>query len=331
MTTAKDNWIRAGVITSSTLAFLLLVNCAVKANPTPIGSPGTTLIPFAPKVLKDISITEETLLIEDGKTDTIPSVAPGGGRMSVPCVRYQAQYQFENKTGNAKSVKVGFPIIVYSQVAGGSYGGLSDLKAVYGKKNLVVKESSASKPMIFPKEMLSEIIGDLKAAKVVRPVAESSDFLDLSRLGATWKSANAVLAKSDVLSKKQLLNCQKVLKRIAYSGSDETLVGQTLVWYNFEVPLPQGLSEKLTVSYNSLVLLGDDYSFSYILNTARFWNNEMRHLKIEIEPDRKFEKNGGKYQILPAEKFSRDPSSGRYVFKSKNEVPKFDIFIKRIP
>ncbi len=315
----------------ATVAMILFGTSPVTANPTPIGSPGSTLLPFRLKLVSGISIAEENLLIEDGQKDSIPSFAPGGGTMDVPCVRYRAQYQFENKSGKATTVKVGFPIIVYSQMAGGSYGGLISLKAQYGSKSLEVKESSEPRPMIFPIETLGGVIEELQTAGVVKILPESSSFVDLSLLGKTLKSADTALQKSKKLSKKQIAHCLSVLKRLAFLKNDETLTGQSLVWYTFEIPLPQGLSENLTVSYKSFVPFGEDYSFSYILSTAKFWNKQTKKLMVEIAPDEQFQKKGGKYEILPKQKFVLSSESNRYKFQSRNIAPNFDIYVKRIP
>lgn len=310
---------------------LLLGSAPVAANPTPIGSPGSTLVPFRLKLLSGISIAEEKLLIEDGQKDSIPSFALGGGRMDVPCVRYRAQYQFENSSGKATTVKVGFPIIVYSQMAGGSYGGFISLKATYGNKSLEVKESSEPKPMIFPTEILGDVMEELQTAGVVKTLPESSSFVDLSLLGKTLQSADTALLKSKKLSKKQIAHCLSVLKRLAFLKNDETLTGQSLLWYTFEIPLPKGLSKNLTVSYKSFVPFGEDYSFSYILSTAKFWNKQTKKLTVEMAPDEQFQKKGGRYEILPKRKFVLSSESNRYEFQSSNKAPNFDIYVKRIP
>lgn len=253
--------------------------------------------------------------------------------MNVPCVRYHAQYHFENKTGKPQSIKLGFPVIVYSTVAGGSFGGLESLKAVYGNSELVVKELSESRPKVFPLSELSEIKKELRSAGVIEKVAESPDFADLTKLGESLKTAKAALIESKTLTGKQVNHCLTVLKRLVFANgeSDETLTQQRLIWYTFEVSLPPGLSDELAVSYNSFVPFGDDYSFSYILSTAQFWNNQTQKLNIEIEPDSKFLKQGGRYEILPNGKFARSNKSGRFTFRSLNKAPNFDIHVKRIP
>jgi hypothetical protein len=299
------------------------------ANPTPIGSPGTTLMPFSLRHLPGVSIAEETLLIEDGKSEQIPSPAPGGKAMDIPCVQYQARYQFQNMTGKPVKIAVGFPVIAYSFVAGGSNGGLTFLNARYGNTTLIVNETRIPKSMVFPKHMVSKILADLKSANVVKNVAESPDFVDLGRLGTSAKSALAVLLNSRKLSQKQLKQCLSVLDEIAFANGDFSVTGQSLIWYTFEIPLPKGKSETMTVSYKSAVPLGEDYSFSYILTTAKFWNNKPGSLKVEIEPDREFVKAGGRYQVFPKDKFS-NTKTGRFVFESKNKTPAFDIYVKRI-
>lgn len=324
------NWNRAFLSAIAAVLSIEFVLEPALANPAPIGSPGRSLVPFSLQPISGVSIAEEKLLIEDGQKDTIPSFAPGGGRMDVPCVRYRAQYQFENNTGAAKSIKVGFPIIAYSQVAGGSYGGLISVTAVCGDKTLEVKELSKPRPMIFPREKLTEIIGELKTANIAKPVAESNDFIDLSQLGKDIKSAESALRKSKQLSNKQISHCLSALKRIAFAESDESLTGQSLLWYVFEIPLPKGLSETVTVSYKSFVPFGEDYSFSYILSTAKFWNKQTKKLTVEIQPDAEFQKKGGRYEIRPKGKFTLSPTSNRYVFQSTNDAPTFDIYARRI-
>ncbi len=299
------------------------------ANPTPIGSPGTTLMPFSFRHLPGVSIAEETLLIEDGKTEQIPSPAPGKKTMDVPCVQYHARYQFENTTGKPVKIAVGFPVIAYSFVAGGSYGGLTFLDAKYGNTKLTVKETRIPKSMVFPKHMVSKILADLKSANVVRSIAESPDFVDLGKLGTSAKSARTVLLNTRKLSRQQLNKCLSVLDEIAFAKGDFSVTGQSLIWYTFDIPLPKGKSETMTVSYKSAVPLADDYSFSYILTTAKFWNNKPGSLKVEIEPDRKFVKAGGRYQVFPKDKFS-NTRAGRFLFESKNKTPAFDIYVKRI-
>ena len=301
----------------------------VMANPTPLGSPGTSLVPFSLKSIKGISIAEERLTIKDGMKGKIPSPAPGG-TMDVPSVEYHSWYHFNNSTGKPIKVQVGFPVIAYSETAGGSYGGFVSFRAAYGDKELSVKELSSSKSMIFPKAKLLKVLKELQTAKVTRPVAESTDFVDLTQLGKDLSSARKALRKSGALSNQQISNVLAVLNTVAFGTGDEKVTSQTLLWYSFELPLPMGLSEPLVVEYSSFVPIVDDYSFSYILSTGRFWGWRIGKLKVEIVPDSKFSKSGGTYDILPKNKFSLSKDNGHFIFERSNQPPDFDIYVKRV-
>ncbi len=301
------------------------------ANPAPIGSPGSALVPFSLEKLPGVSIVEEKLTIRDGAKGKIPSPAPGGGTMDVPSVEHRATYKFDNQTGKPMTVRVGFPVIVYSELAGGSYGGFTSLSATYDKTKLPVKELSIAKPTIFPTEKLAKILKDLKAARAVRSVAESPDFVDIGKLGNSIDSAQKVLKESGALSVQRIAQIVEALKRVVFSKGDETPTGQSLVWSTFEIPLPRGLSKQLSVSYSSFVPFGPDYSFSYILTTGRFWNHQIRHLRINIEPDQSFLESGGRYEILPKGKFSQSGTKGDFTFESRDQAPEFDILVRRIP
>lgn len=298
------------------------------ANPAPIGSPGTGLVSFSLKKLRGVSIVDETLEIKDGQKGKIPAFAPGGGTMDVPSVRYQARYHFSNGTGKSLPLKVGFPVIVYSQVAGGSYGGFTALSAYYGGEQLPVKQSTVSKPMIFPRQTLAPIMQELQSARVVTAVIESSDFIDLSKLGRNIKTARRALLDSRTLSEKQVSRVITVLKKVAFGDSDESLTNQSLVWYTFQISLPKGLSKDLLVSYDSFVPLGGDHSFSYILSTGKYWSNRIERLKIVIVPDTDFVNSGGRYELHPQGRFIMQDN--RFVLESKNVAPNFDLYVKRI-
>lgn len=299
-------------------------------NPAPIGSPGRDLVPFSLKKLPGVSISEEILTIKDGMKGKIPAFTPGGGSMDVPSVRYQARYQFDNATGKTVSLKVGFPVIVYSEAAGGSYGGLSELKASYGDDQLSVQQLTVSKPMVFPRERLAPIMRELQSCRVITRVAESADFVDLTRLGASQKAARKVLTNSGSLSQEQVRRVLKVLKNSVYGGSDQALTGQSLVWYTFVIPLASGPSKLLTVSYDSFVPFGGDHSFSYILSTGKFWGHQIKRLKIVIEPDLEFVRKGGRYEIRPLGKFKHDSNDAAFVFEKSNFDPVFDLYVKRL-
>ncbi len=299
------------------------------ANPAPIGSPGGALLPWSLKKVSGVSIHDETLVIRDGMKGKIPSFAPGGGTMDVPSVRYHSRYHFFNATGRSMSLKVGFPVIAYSMRAGGSYGGLSDLTASYGEARLPVHQSSISKPMVFPRETLTTVMRELQSCRLVSRVAESSDFVDLSKLGPSTKTARKALVNSRALSTKQITHVINELRKVAFGGSDESLIGQSLIWYTFEIPLDTGLSKELTVSYDSFVPFGGDHSISYILSTGRLWGNRIERLNVTVEPDSEFVSKGGRYEIRPSGKFQRSKDGG-FLFESENVDPTFDVYVKRI-
>lgn len=321
--------IKSTCLTAIALLLLTFVDAAY-ANPAPIGSPGTALAPFSLKSLPGVSIVEERLNIKDGLKGKIPSPAPGGGTMDVPCVQYRAWYQFENNTGKPMKVLVGFPVIVYSEQAGGSYGGLTSLTAEYGGKQLLVKESTTAKPTVYPRARLGSVANELVQVGLAQTVIESSDFIQLKKLGSNPATAEKTLRKSGAFSEKQIKRVLGVLKKVVFANNDDSLTGQSLVWSTFELTLPKGLSEPLICSYSSFVPFGEDYSFSYVLSSGRLWGHNIRRMRIEIEPDADFLKNGGQYQIFPENKFSRSNSDGHFVFASKNTSPTFDIYVRRV-
>ncbi len=317
-------------LSTFSIAAIAAFSAPAFANPAPIGSPGSALVPFSLKKVAGVSINDETLTIKDGMKGKIPSFAPGGGTMDVPCVRYQARYQFDNATGKTMLLKVGFPVIVYSERAGGSYGGLSQLTASYGEDHLSVHRSTVSKPTVFPRERLAPIMRELESCRLISRVAESADFIDLARLGSSTKTARKALVNSRSLSKKQITHVLNVLNNEAFGGSDLSVTGQSLVWYTFEIPLAKGLSKALTVSFDSFVPFGGDHSFSYILSTGRFWSNRIKRLKVMIEPDVEFVRKGGRYEVRPSGKFQGKGAEAAFIFESENVDPSFDLYVKRI-
>lgn len=319
------------VLLAMTISVIFSSNSSSLANPTPIGGPGNTLMPFSLQSTADISIEEESLVIEDGCSDSIPSFVPNAGRMPVSCVRYEAQYRFRNKSGKARKIKVGFPTIVYAYVAGGSYGGLTAFSATYGDTKVEVYESSQPKPMVFPRQPLAAVIKDLEVEGLTRNLECCYDFVDLGRLGKSEQETKTNLSRSGRLKAKRVAQIMNVLRAVVFRKSDLSIVGQSLDWHTFELSLPAGLSERFTVSYKSLVPIGQDYSFSYILTTARLWGQRVGRLSIEIKPDSKFVKAGGRYEIFPKGKFVHSLDPDRYAFKSENRTPDFDIHVNRIP
>lgn len=308
------------------LAFAATLSPAY-ANPAPLGSPGTSLLPLDLKRFVGISIAEETLTIKDGMKDLIPSFAPGGKPMEIPAVKYEATYRFRNKTGRTQKVKAGFPVITYMHKAGDNHGGLSLFDITFGDNKIPCKEISRSKQSIYAKRDLSGISDELLSAGLVRTIAATPDFIDIGKLANSREECARILRASRKLTKPKVAQITRALDNAVFGEGDEVVQGQCLVWYAFDLQLPNGLSKPLKVSYTSMMPVDGEYSINYLLRTAKYWGDAIGRLIIVFEPDKIFLQSGGKYKLYPAKDFVHFQE--RYVLKRSMTVPDFDIQIKR--
>lgn len=307
----------------------LAPQCPAYGNPAPIGSPGTYLLPFSLKTIPGVAIAEETLTIRDGAKSSLPSFSPGGKPMEVRAIEYRAVYRFQNRTSRARTIKVGFPIVTYIHRAGDSNGGLTSFDIRFGGRRIPHRELSRSTPSLYPKADLQDIADDLVSANLVNIVSEAPDFLDLRRLGKSAAEAERLLKSSKKLSAAKVARVMKVLGETAFGDGDWAVRQQSLVWYAFDLELHQGISKPLEVSYKSISSSPGEDSITYLLRTAKYWNGPIGQLRIVFEPDKSFLSKGGRYDIHPKRTFF-EQVDGRFAYKAKNAVPKFDIQIKRI-
>lgn len=303
--------------------------CPVYGNPAPIGSPGTSLLPFSLKTMPGVAIAEETLTIRDGAKSSLPSFAPGGKPVEVRAIEYRAAYRFQNRTSSARRIKVGFPIVTYIHRAGDSNGGLTSFDIRFGGRKIPHRELSRSTPSLFAKADLQGIADDLVSANLSSIVSEAPDFLDLRKLGKSAADAERQLKSSKKLSAAKVARIMKVLGETVFGEGDWAVRQQSLVWYTFDLALHQGLSKPLEVSYKSISSSSVEDSITYLLRTAKYWNGPIGQLRIVFEPDKTFLSEGGRYDIHPEQTFEQ--VDGRFAYKAKNVTPKFDIQIKRIP
>lgn len=306
----------------------LAPRCPAYGNPAPIGSSGTSLLPFSLKTIPGVVIAEETLTIRDGAKSSLPSFVPGGNPMEVRAIEYRAVYRFQNRTSSARTIKVGFPIVTYVHRAGDSNGGLTSFDIRFGGKRIPHRELSRSTPSLYPKADLQDIADDLVAANLVSIVSEAPDFLDLRKLARSAADAERLLKASPKLSGAKIEHIMKVLSETVFGEGDWAVGQQSLVWYTFDLELHKGLSEPLEVSYKSISSSAAEDSITYLLRTATYWNGPIGQLRIVFEPDKSFLSKGGRYDIHPKQTFEQVDS--RFEYKAKNVVPKFDILIKRI-
>lgn len=319
----QRNWHALALVLSA-----LASQCPAYSNPAPIGSSGTSLLPTSLKKIAGVAIAEESLRIRAGAKASLPSFAPGGKPVEVGVVEYQATYRFRNRSSRIRKIRVGFPIVTYIHRAGDSHGGLISFEIKFGGKRIPHQELARSAPSLYPKTDLQGIADDLASAKLCSVTPEAPDFLDLRKLGKSASEAERHLKSSRKLSAANVARIMKVLGETVFGDGDWTVRQQSLVWYAFDLELSQGLSEPLEISYKSICSSAGDGSITYLLRTARYWNGPIGSLRIVFEPDKLFLKEGGRYDIYPKKTF--DQVDGRFVYKAKSVVPKFDIQIKRI-
>lgn len=291
----------------ATLLLSLSISPKAHCNPVPISGPGREVLPITMKKENGISIVDEDLTIyDDWKARIVESEPPLvssqamkklqepkiPGELDIygelPCVHYNARYRFNNKTGKAKLIEIGFPVPISKENVVMLPVAPTSMKVSYDGKQIKLNRFEKTTPMLYLKSIFTLSQANLLIRTgIAKAVTECPDYLLLSGLGNNLEEARISLTQCKEISKVQR---EKILKRLEdYSpSSGQFPANQTIVWYAFSIELPRGLSKELQVSYNCSVGRFSEYNFSYILSTGSFWGKDMENLRVTINLDRAF-------------------------------------------
>lgn len=272
------------------------------ANPVPVGSPGSTILPLSGSAQVTpsdaVQLVEETIEISDDAVVSIPAFSPREKDLQLDAVSFSCRYRLRNRTKTDIEIQVGFPVVTYGYNAGGSNGGVVDFAVTANGKPLEAKLTDVAMPhLVARSDLTPQLLNQLLKSKDAKEVPAAPEFFDLT---------------------------PEAFKKVTKSNEDFAPIQQTLTWYSFPVKFRAGADVGLAINYNS-VLPMHPVRFGYILRTGRFWRDNVESITLSFLPKKTPKRS---YTATPAGKFTQSPD-GRLTLKLRATKPDFDVMFER--